>query len=583
MFLKKIKSLKSLIVSTIRLFLLSHFTPFFITFALIMSESTTQGKNYLLAIAIDNYKHIRKLNNSVRDTDAIVQLLTTRYQFDAPDIVRLYNAEANEREIYRELKRLALTLTKEDNLVIYFAGHGVYDDITEEGFWIPVDAEQGEESDYIGNDKIIRYIKAIKAHHIFLMADACFSGSLFTNTRSDLESKLESLPSRWALTSGRNEVVSDGKPGSHSPFAKSVLSILGRKKIKPVLVSDVVQYVKKQTAKLTKNKQVPIGGALFISEDKGGEFIFHPREKVKEENITRTDFMIHDAQLSILYSDIRKIKAEVIVSSDDEMITMTGGVSEAIRGLTGEIVFEEAQAQIPAKLGEVVVTSGGKSWAKYVFHAITIDFKTGERVNADVIESITKKCLKKAEELKVKTLVFPALATGAARADFEEVASAMVDTIGNYLLKTNKLERITIALKGRRGVNTKSQLYRFYQKSVARAAIINQVAKTYKNLRELQNKLAQGNDLLMLLPVIQDMQSQLSAVEKLIENKSDKPARKQSKELKVLLSSLTDKAFTMQETMPPRLKSVGLYSRAGRSVVQTINNINRITSNKIQL
>ena len=548
-----------------------------------MSESTTQGQNYLLAIAIDNYKHIRKLNNSVRDTDAVVQLLTMRYQFDAPNIVRLYNTEANEREIYRELKRLALTLTEEDNLVIYFAGHGVYDNVTKEGFWIPVDAEEGEESDYIGNDKIIRYIKAIKARHVFLLADACFSGSLFTDTRSGLENRLESQASRWALTSGRNEVVSDGKPGSHSPFAKSLLGILSRKKVKSVLVSDVVQYVKKQTAKLTKSKQVPIGGALFIPEDKGGEFIFHPREKIKEKNITRTDFMIHNAQLSILYSDIRKIEAEVIVSSDDEMISMKGGVSEAIRGLTGEIVFEEAQAQIPAKLGDVVVTSGGKSWAEYVFHAITIDYHTGERVNADVIENLTKKCLKKAEELKVKTLVFPALATGAARADFEDVASAMVDTIGNYLLKTNKLDKITIVLKGRRGVNTKSQLYRFYQKSVARAAIINQVAETYKNLRDLQNKLAKGNDLLMLLPIIQDMQSQLSAVEKLIENKSDKPARKQSRELKVLMSSLTDKAFTMQQTMPRYSGKADLYSRTGRSVVQTINNINRITTNKIRI
>ena len=548
-----------------------------------MSKAITQGNNYLLAIAIDNYKHIRKLNNSVGDTDALVQLLTSRYQFDASNIVRLYNAEANEREIYRELKRLALTLTKEDNLVIYFAGHGVYDEVTKEGFWIPVDAEEGEEADYIGNDKIIRYIKAIKARHIFLMADACFSGSLLMETRSGLEKRLESKQSRWVLTSGRNEVVSDGKPGAHSPFAKSLLTVLGRKKVKSVLVSDVVQYVKKQTAKLTKSKQVPLGGALFISEDKGGEFIFHPREKTKEKNITRTDFMIHNAELSILYSDIRKIEAEVIVSSDDEMISMTGGVSEAIRGLTGEKTYKEAQDQVPAKIGDVVVTSGGKSWANYVFHAITIDYKTGERTDANIIEKITKTCMVKAEQLHAKTLVFPALGTGAARADFEEVASAMVDTIGNYLLKSNKLDKVTIALKGRRGVNTKSQLYKFYQKSVARAAIINQIAETYKNLRELQNKLAEGNDLLMLLPIIQDMQSQLSAVEKLIENKSEKSGRKQSKELKVLMSSLTDKAFSMQQTMPRRMSGkADLYRRTGRSVVQTINNINRITSNKIR-
>jgi len=548
-----------------------------------MVQDDNKGKNYLLAIAIDNYKHVSKLNNSVRDTDAVVQLLTTRYQFDAPNIVRLYNAEANEKEIYRELKRLALTLTNEDNLVIYFAGHGVFDNVTKEGFWLPVNAEQDEEGDYIGNDKIIRYIKAIKARHIFLMADACFSGSLLTETRSSLTERLEEKASRWVLTSGRNEVVSDGKSGKNSPFAASVLEILGGKKTESVLVSDIVQYVKKQTAKRTSTKQVPIGGALFIPQDKGGEFVFHPREKNIEKNITRTDFMIHNAQLSILYSDIRKIPAEVIVSSDDEQITMKGGVSEAIRKLAGEKVYKEGQTKTPAKLGNVVVTSGGKSSVKYIFHAITIDYKTGQRVDADIIEDLTKKCLKKAEKLKVKTLVFPALGTGAARVDFEEVASAMVDTIGNYLLKTNKLDKITIALKGRRGVNTKSQLYQFYQKSVARAAIINQVAETYKNLRSLQDKLSENNDLLMLLPVIQDMQSQLSAVEKLIENKSDKSSRIQSKELKILMSALTDKAFKMQQTMPYYSKRSSLYKRTNRSVIQTINNINRITENKIKI
>lgn len=548
-----------------------------------MEEKKSQGKNYLLAIAIDNYKHVSKLNNSVRDTDALVQLLTTRYQFDAPNVMRLYNAEANEKEIYRELKRLALTLTDEDNLVVYFAGHGIFDEITGEGFWLPVNAKKGEESDFIGNDKIIRYIKAIKARHIFLITDACFSGSLVTDTRSDLTDRLEEKPSRWVLTSGRNEVVSDGKPGENSPFAASVLEILGGKKTGSILVSDIVQYVKKQTAKRTGSKQVPLGGALFIPQDKGGEFIFHPREKTIEKNITRTDFMIHNTQLSILYSDIRKIPAEVIVSSDDERITMMGGVSKAIRKFAGEEVYREAQAQAPAKIGNIVVTSGGKSFAKYIFHAITIDYRTGERVNADTIEDLTKKCLKKAEKLKVKTLIFPALGTGAARADFEEVATAMIDTIGNYLLKTNKLDNITIALKGRRGVNTKSELYRFYQKSVARAAIINQVAETYKNLRSLQDKLSESNDLLMLLPVIQDMQSQLSAVEKLIENKSDKSSRVQSKELKVLMSALTDKAFTMQETIPRYSQRSSLYKRTNRSVVQTIHNINRVMTNKIKI
>lgn len=541
------------------------------------------GKNFLLAVAIDKYKHIRKLNNSVRDADAVVQMLTVNYRFEAANITRLYNSEATEKDIYRELKRLAVTLLPEDNLVIYFAGHGVFDDITGEGFWIPVAAEEGEEGDYVGNDKILRYLSAIKARHIFLLSDACFSGSLFANVRSALTDRLEKVPSRWALTSGRNEVVSDGPPGKNSPFAESLLEILEQKKHEHVTASQIVQYVKEQVAKATDGAQVPQGGPLFLKEDKGGEFVFHPRAHEAKKNITRTEFSVHEAALVILYSDITRIEAEVMVSSDDEMISMSGGVSEHIRKAAGEAIFRAAQEQTPAKLGEVIVTPGGDSLADYIFHAITIDHESGERVDADMIEIITKKCLEAAEELGIKSIVFPALGTGAARADFEEVASAMVDTIGNYLLKTNNLAEVTIALKGRRGVNTKSDLYRFYQKATARAAIINQVAETYANLRELQNRLRDDNDIFALLPLIKEMQSELGAVQKIIENKQNKPGRKQSSDLKVLMSALTDKAFTINQTANLFDTKKDLMQRTNRSLAQTIGNLNRVMTNKIKI
>lgn len=525
---------------------------------------------------------MQHLNNSVRDADALVQVLSTYYQFDAAQIVRLYNAEAAEKDIYKELKRLAVTLGEDDNLVIYFAGHGIFDSITGEGFWLPADAVEDEEGSFIGNDKIVRYLRAIKAKHIFLMSDACFSGSLLAGIR-DFKERVENLPSRWVLTSGRNEVVSDGKPGTHSPFSTAVLEFLKKNNTKSSAVSDLVQYVKKQVAKATDNKQVPLGNSLFIKEDKGGEFIFHPREEVKT-NLTRTDFRIHDAQLSILYSDITKIEAQVYVSSDDENLSMRGGVSEAIRKAAGRKLRKETELLRPAKLGEVVVTSGGESKADYIFHCITIDHESGQRVHADKVESLTQACLETATELGLNSIAFPALATGVARNDFEEVATAMVDTIGQFLLKNSNLSQVTIALKGRRGVTRKGDLYRFYQKAVARAAIINQLAETYENLRILQKKLSEDNDILKLLPLIQDMQGRLGAVEKVIQNKEGKSPRKQTRELRNLMSNLTESAFTLQETSPLlKNKTADIFKRTKRSMASTLINLNKITTNKISL
>lgn len=238
-----------------------------------------KGKNYLFVVGINDYLHFTKLSNAVKDAKDLVEILTTYYHFEKENIIELFDKEATRGNIVDKFEYLVGRLEKDDNLLIYFSGHGHLNERTNIGYWIPVEANRV--ADYVPNSSVRDYLQVIKSHHTFVIADACFSGSLFSGTSKRLETEryiteVDKHRSRWALTSGRLEVVSDGQRGLNSPFASYLLKYLREEGKPPFAVYDLVQYVKKATA--NNAEQTPIGGSLQGVGDEGGEFVFYPRE-----------------------------------------------------------------------------------------------------------------------------------------------------------------------------------------------------------------------------------------------------------------------------------------------------------------
>jgi hypothetical protein len=237
-----------------------------------------QGKNFLFAIGIDEYLDpIPRLNNAVKDVHDFVALMQERFQFEKSHTRVLLNEEASQKNIYDSFSHLADTIRPKDNLLIYFSGHGEYNPSFKEGYWIPANAEQGAFHQYIPNSVVKTMLGAINSHHTFLIADSCFSGSLFVRSARSV-GRLERDPSRWGLTSGRNEIVSDGAPGANSPFAESMLYNL-RNASKPIPVQELCSRVLEA---VTANAgQTPIGEPLKVEGHKGGQFVFYLK---KDEN-----------------------------------------------------------------------------------------------------------------------------------------------------------------------------------------------------------------------------------------------------------------------------------------------------------
>jgi WD40 repeat protein len=230
------------------------------------------AKNYLLAIGIDNYSDWSPLKNAVNDAKSFQEVLKKKYNYKEENITIITNEKATKQNIIEAFKLIIEKVGPNDKLIIYFSGHGYYDNVLDEGYWITQDSKKGTEADYLPNSFLIKMFKQINAKHIFLIADACFSGSLFIDTqRGNLENAVQSK-SRWALTSGRLEFVDDGRQGEHSPFAKYTLEYLNTNTKSKSSVTDLISYVKEKVTNETK--QVPTGNPLNNTGDEGGEFIF---------------------------------------------------------------------------------------------------------------------------------------------------------------------------------------------------------------------------------------------------------------------------------------------------------------------
>ena len=139
-----------------------------------------------------------------------------------------------------------------------------------------MDGVKGDVSSYMPNAQLLKIIENINSQHTFLVADACFSGSLFAPANRGYSENVEKFKSRWGLASGRLEFVSDGALGTNSPFSQGIIQFLMTNKQAKVPVSDMVQYVKKKVAETTD--QTPVGNPLKVAGDEGGEFIFYRRD-----------------------------------------------------------------------------------------------------------------------------------------------------------------------------------------------------------------------------------------------------------------------------------------------------------------
>lgn len=187
------------------------------------------GRYEALVIGNNAYAHLRPLKTAINDAIAVGKVLEEMYGFTVTLLT-----DASREQIIASLDDLRARLTEQDNLLIYYAGHGVLDTGEERGYWLPVEARGDSRIYWIPTTTITDALKAMLAKHVLVVADSCYSGTLVrgidvVEPRPAPETYLARLAqkrSRTVLTSGGLEPVLDGGGGDHSVFAQTFLAIL---------------------------------------------------------------------------------------------------------------------------------------------------------------------------------------------------------------------------------------------------------------------------------------------------------------------------------------------------------------------
>ncbi len=239
-----------------------------------------KGQYWALLIGIENYKDasIPHLKTPVNDVTELAKVLIDRYGFADERVNVLINENATRESIEGTLYRLAKDVGPDDSLLIYYAGHGQME-AGSRGFWIPTDGKIHSPGTWINNAVIRNIISEMSAKHVYLVADSCFSGTLFAASRSlspEADEKyfqrLYETKSRWGLTSGMNEPVADDGKDGHSIFAYFFLKALKENEkdyLTPSQISVSLPPLVSRNA-VQQPRSQPLQGA----GDEGGQFLF---------------------------------------------------------------------------------------------------------------------------------------------------------------------------------------------------------------------------------------------------------------------------------------------------------------------
>ena len=244
------------------------------------------GQFYGLIIGNERYQNLPTLETPIADAKAVDEVLRTRYGFKTKVLTN-----ASRADILTAINDYRQMLKSDDSLLIYYAGHGELDKQNLRGYWLPVNAQRDNTTEWISDQSITDLVGQMAARHVMIVADSCYSGVMTRNSGIGLIAKagdqaqvqrlikLAKLPSRTVLTSGGEQPVLDAGGGGHSIFASAFMQALrenDRVLEGSALYSEIFDPVRATAAKY-KVSQEPRYSQIVDAGHLNGEFLFIPQ------------------------------------------------------------------------------------------------------------------------------------------------------------------------------------------------------------------------------------------------------------------------------------------------------------------
>ncbi|MGV8056735.1 MAG: caspase domain-containing protein [Smithellaceae bacterium] len=235
------------------------------------------GRYYALVIGNNNYQYLPGLKTAHQDARDIATLLQKHYGFDVKLLL-----DAKRADIITTLFSYRERLGAQDNLLIYYAGHGWLDKEGDEGYWLPVDATKNDELNWVSNSSVTTSLKAMGAKHVLIIADSCYSGKLarglhIAQKTPDYYSRISQKRARLVLASGGLEpVIDSGGKENHSIFASALLAVLSENQ---GIIDGNELFNKIRRPIMLGADQTPEYADIRKAGHDGGDFIFVKRKQ----------------------------------------------------------------------------------------------------------------------------------------------------------------------------------------------------------------------------------------------------------------------------------------------------------------
>ncbi|MEN0061046.1 MAG: caspase family protein [Myxococcota bacterium] len=236
-----------------------------------------------LLIGVEAYADpdINDLDTPHEDIAALSQTLADRYGVQTEVL-----EDPNRRALLDALDGLRTTTRECEAVIVYFAGHGIYDEAADEGYWLPSDADENSRATWISNADVASGVNALEARHVLLVSDSCFAGSLFRTRGIDVArsgdaatqeaSRLARDRSRWVLTSGGNEPVVDQYRDGLSVFAYFLRQQLSTVESRFVVVDALFPQIRSLV--VANAAQTPRQGPFRGTGHEGGQLVLVNRD-----------------------------------------------------------------------------------------------------------------------------------------------------------------------------------------------------------------------------------------------------------------------------------------------------------------
>ena len=161
-----------------------------------------------------------------------------------------------------------------------------------------------------------------------------------------------------------------------------------------------------------------------------------------------------DPRIEIIEGDITRQQVDAIVNAANTSLLGGGGVDGAIHRAAGPELLEETRKIGGCPTGEARVSKGYRLPAEYVIHTVGPVWAGGHKNEDNLLAGCYRNSLKAAKDLKIKSIAFPSISTGAYGFPLERATEIALKETKKFLESDKTLAKVVFVCFGEKVLNT---------------------------------------------------------------------------------------------------------------------------------